>query len=105
MRNRRPVLSCNKKGCFGVAKVKTQESNKLLCEKHAKKIYGNVDSCHEDCHSVSNSPRVGTCGYQSDHKWNDSDDDYVDLDWHEEEEAEGDDTPYDTSSGDDDYSY
>jgi len=103
MRNRRPILSCDKKGCFGVAKVMSQEDHKLLCVKHAQKIYGNVDSCHENCHSVSNSPRFGTCGYESEHRWNDSDDDYVDIDWDEQGEGEGEDTPYDTSSGDDDY--
>jgi len=37
MRNRRPNLTCGKKGCFEEAKAVTRETNKLICENHAKK--------------------------------------------------------------------
>jgi len=59
---------------------------------------GDVESCYDNCLAVSNSPRIGVCGYESEHHWNDSDDDFVDLDWQDKGEPQGDNTPYDTSS-------
>jgi len=97
MRNRRPTMTCAKRGCFEVAKVIGQENYKAICEKHAKKIYGNVEACNDECLGVSNSPRSGVCGYQSDNNWNDSDDDFTPLDWQGDGEPQEDDTSYDDS--------